>query len=156
MNSLSRHTPNRARLGSAANATFHIKYISWSIWLKHLGIWRVQTSLLSTFDNNILCFVSFQTPSKAQCSTCMSDGVSQTVIESWPVVLPTTAAAMWESHYALRWQQQLFSSITPNISFVFIPSIHTLISLAREEDVSVSGDHWNSNNSAQCVLVCEL
>lgn len=63
------------------------------------------------------------------------------------------AAALWGSHYAIRWQEQLCSPILHNIEFVFISCIRTLISHAREEDVQVSGDHWNSNNSGVCSCV---
>lgn len=117
----SSHTPSSAGLGSAANTAFQIyefECLYIQSRLKHLGIYLVEISYchLNSFDKNITCFLFLDYSQQGSIILNRTfDKVLQTATLSWSVSALYTTAALWESHYAIRWQQQLFSSILPNI-----------------------------------------
>lgn len=145
----SSHTPSSAGLGSAANTAFQIyefECLYIQSGLKHLGIYLVEISYcyLNSFDKNITCFLFLDYSQQGSIILNRTfDKVLQTATLSWSVsALYTTTAVFLHS------SQHLICFLFP----LYISSFY----LPGEEDVSVSRDHWNSNNSAQCVLVCEL
>lgn len=129
MNSAAHHTLDRAGLGSVVYSRLRVCWVGF--WNMHYYLIRVRQTL-----SHILYLI---TP---------------TVTMSWSVLHCCKLQQPCEEAIKLY---KVTTAVPPPAFNLFLFSLYIpLFYLLCVEDASVSRDHWNSNNRALCVLVCEL